>query len=114
MPKSQRKEDGMVRHSAPAMTIEAREAQLIAKAIDLAEKQLDEGTASSQVISHFLQLGSTRAKYEMEKLKLENKLISAKADDISMSRHSEEMYTNAIKAMQIYQGVYNGDKDAAD
>lgn len=36
----------------PALTPEARENQLISLASDLAEKQLREGTASSQVITH--------------------------------------------------------------
>ena len=45
----------------PALTPESRENQMIALAIDLAEKQLQEGTASSQVITHFLKLGTTKA-----------------------------------------------------
>ena len=44
----------------PALTPEARENQMISLAVDLAEKQLMEGTASSQVITHYLKLGSTK------------------------------------------------------
>jgi hypothetical protein len=39
------------RRRAPATTPEARENQLISLAVDLAERQLLEGTASSQVLS---------------------------------------------------------------
>ena len=38
----------------PALTPEARENQLISLAVDLAEEQLRDKTASSQVITHFL------------------------------------------------------------
>lgn len=54
--------------SRAALTPEAREKQLIALAIDVAEEQMRNGTASSQVISHFLKLGSTRAQIEKELL----------------------------------------------
>ena len=46
--------------SPPVMTPEARENQLISLAIDLAEQQLRNGTASSQVITHYLKLGSSK------------------------------------------------------
>ena len=61
----------------PALTPESRENQLVSLAINLAEKQLREGTASSQVITHYLKLGSTQAKLEQEKLKQENELLKA-------------------------------------
>ena len=57
----------------PALSPEARENQMISLAVDLAEKQLIEGTASSQVITHFLKLGTTKAELEKEKLRKENK-----------------------------------------
>ena len=65
-----------------ASTPEAREQQLIALAVDLAEKQLIEGTASSQVISHFLKLGSIRAQIEKELLEKQRDLAAAKAESI--------------------------------
>ena len=43
-----------VKRGRPALTPEARENQLISLAIDLAEQQLRDGTASSQVITHYL------------------------------------------------------------
>lgn len=88
----------------PALTPEAREGQLISLAIDLAEKQMIEGTASSQVITHYLKLGTERARLEKEKLQRENELLSAKTEAIKSSERIEELYSNAIKAMQIYSG----------
>ena len=88
----------------PATTPEGRENQLIAMAVDLAERQIIAGTASSQVISHFLKLGTTREKLEQEKLANENRLIQAKVDDIQSNAQTAEMIDNAVKAMSSYQG----------
>ena len=94
----------------PALSPEARENQMISLAVDLAEKQLKEGTASSQVITHFLKLATTRAQLEKEKLTRENKLLDAKTKAIESSERVEELYANAIKAMQSYSG-HGGDDD---
>ena len=65
----------MAKSRRPAMSPDARENQMINLAVDLAEKQLEEGTASSQVITHFLKLGSSKERLEREKLEEENKLL---------------------------------------
>ena len=88
----------------PALSPEARENQMISLAVDLAERQLQEGTASSQVITHFLKLGTTKAELEKEKLKRENELLTAKTESIQSAQRMEELYANAIKAMQRYGG----------
>lgn len=95
----------------PALTPEARENQLISLAVDLAEKQLLEGTASSQVITHYLKLGSTREKAEREKLQKENELLTAKAEALKSQKRVEELYTDAIAAMRRYQGVGEDNDD---
>lgn len=95
----------------PALTPESRELQLIALAVDLAEQQLRDGTASSQVISHFLKLGSSRAELEREKLARENELLRAKADSIQAQQSRDDMFREAIEAMRRYQGISGGDKD---
>ena len=87
-----------------ASTPEAREQQLIALAGDLAEKQLIEGTASSQVISHFLKLGSIRAQIEKELLEKQRDLAAAKAESIKSGARMEELYLNAVNAMKSYSG----------
>lgn len=88
----------------PALTPDAREKQLISLAVDLAEQQLREGTASSQVITHYLKLGSSRERLERERLEEENKLLKAKTEQIKSAERQEEMYKEALKAMSRYQG----------
>lgn len=88
----------------PATTPEARENQLISAAMDLAEKQVREGTASAQVISHFLKLGSSRERLEQERLANDNLLTLQKIDEIKSRANTEELYKDALKAMSSYQG----------
>lgn len=89
---------------APATTPEARENQMIAKAVDLAERQLMEGTASAQVISFYLKLGSSREKLEQERLARENDLLQAKAEAMASAKRVEELYVTALNAMRSYAG----------
>ena len=93
----------------PALTPEARENQLISLAVDLAEEQLRDKTASSQVITHFLKLGTTKAELEKEKLAKENELLSAKTESIESQKRIEELYAEALNAMRRYNG--QGDPD---
>lgn len=93
----------------PALSPEARENQMIALAVDLAEQQLRDGTASSQVITHFLKLGTTRAELEKEKLRNENEVLKAKAKSIESAEETKILYENALKAMRKYSG--GGDPD---
>ena len=92
------------RRRPPATTPEARENQMIALAVDLAERQLIEGTASSQVISHYLKLGSTKERIEKEILLKQKELIEAKTENLKSSKNIEELYANAISAMRSYSG----------
>ena len=98
-----------VKKIRPALTPEARENQMISLAVDLAEKQLQEGTASSQVITHYLKLGSMRERLEREKLAEENKLLRARTKSIEEAADMKDLYEKAIKAMQRYSG--NGDDE---
>ena len=94
----------MAKSRRPAMTPDARENQMINLAVDLAEKQLEEGTASSQVITHFLKLGSSKERLEREKLEEENKLLRAKTENLQSQKRVEELYTEALAAMRRYSG----------
>lgn len=97
----------------PATTPEGRENQLISLAADLAERQLTDGTASAQVITHFLKLGSTRERLEQARLENENLLLSAKVDQLASAKKVEELYEQALKAMRTYAGhdVVEEDED---
>lgn len=99
------------RRIRPALSPEARENQLISLAEDLAEKQLIEGTASSQVITHYLKLGSIKGQMELEKLKRENELLKAKTESLQSMQRIEELYTNAIDAMKRYTVGGTDDQD---
>lgn len=98
---------------APAMTPEGRENQLISMAVDLAEQKLRDGTASSQLVTHFLKLGTEKARIEKEILEEQRKYLAAKTESINESKHVEELYSNAINAMRSYSGMetYNDDED---
>ena len=93
----------------PATTPEGRENQLISLATDLAEKQMLDGSASSQVITHYLKLGSTKDQIEKEILIEQKKLIVAKTQSLQSSKKVEELYKNALNAMRSYSG--NGSSD---
>jgi hypothetical protein len=93
----------------PALSPEARENQLISLAVDLAEKQLLEGTASSQIITHYLKLGSTKEKIEKEILMKQKELIEAKTQSLQSAKRIEELYMNALNAMRKYSGQGSSD-----
>lgn len=88
----------------PAMSPEARENQLISLAVDCAERQMREGTASAAVIVHYLKLGTEKERLEREKLKAENQLLQAKTQAIEDAKNEQELYINAIAAMKRYGG----------
>lgn len=95
----------------PAISPEARENQMISLAYDAAERQLLEGTATSQVIVHFLKLGTEKEKLERERIAKENKLLEAKVDLIESAKHSEELYAEALAAMKAYSGRKDDEDD---
>ena len=92
------------RRGKPATTPEAKENRLISLAVDLAEKQLRDGTASSQVISHYLKLGTSREQLEQRKLEKETRLLEAKVESLESTKRVEELYNKALGAMRSYSG----------
>ena len=97
-----------------AMSPEARENQMISLAVDVAEQQMLKGTASSQVITHFLKLGSRKEQLEREKLENENELLRTRIKALESSEKSEEMYTKVLRAIKEYSGredIDDGDYD---
>lgn len=95
----------------PALTPEAREGQLISLAMDCAEERLRNRTATSQEVVHFLRLGSMRERLERERLENENILLRAKTEALESQAKIEELYANAIKAMQRYSPSRDDDED---
>ena len=111
--KNSGKEDHV--HSAPpSLSPEAREQRVVAMAYNLAEQQIRDGTASSQVITHFLKIGSTEEKLRREKLEEENKLLRAKTEALQSAKHSEELMQEAIAAFKRYSGGYHQEDEVID
>lgn len=96
--------DRAKRRKAHSSTTEGRENEMIALAMDLAEEQLRNGTASSQLITEFVKRGSTKARLEKEILQEQKELMKAKTEALQSAKNIEELYAGAIKAMQKYTG----------
>lgn len=90
------------RTQSPGTSPESREQQLVRLAVDLAERQLTDGTASPSVINHYLKIGSTRESIERDILEKQAKFLEAKASSISKDREAEELAKEAIAAMKNY------------
>lgn len=105
---------GSKRRIRPAISPEAREKQMISLAVDLAEQQLMDGTASSQVITHFLKLGTQKERIEQEILEKQKELITAKTEALQSQKRVEELYADALTAMRSYQGVTAVDEEDED
>lgn len=88
----------------PATTLEGREDQLIAAAMDLVERRIREGTASAQETVHFLKLGSVRNQLEQEKLRAENEVLLTRVKDMESRRSSDDVYARALAAFRGYSG----------
>lgn len=103
---AQRKKSSNIERPArkPAKTPEAKENHMISLAVDLAERQLKEGSASSQVVTHYLKLATTREQLEQKKLEQETILLEAKAQALESTKQAEEKYEKALQAMRRYSG----------
>jgi hypothetical protein len=114
MPKKKKTEapSSEKRRIRPALTPEARENQMISLAVDLAEQQLLDGTASAQVITHYLKLGTMKEKLEREKLQKENELLMAKTKALESTERIEQLYAEAMEAFKSHGSI--GDYEEMD
>ncbi len=99
------------RNLRPPVSIEAQENLMISLAVQCAEKQLREGTASSQVITHYLKLGSSKERIEKEILEKQKELIEAKTKNLNSSNEAKELYNKALIAFRKYSGAYDEDDE---
>lgn len=97
------------RRRPPATTLQGRENQLIAMAYDEAERQILEGRATSQLLTHFLKLGTTREQLEQKKIANETRLTDAKIESLESQKNVEKLYADALKAMKSYDGTGSDD-----
>lgn len=97
--------EGRRRNRRPATSPEGRETELAAAAYDLAAEQIEQGTASSQVITHFLKAGSMRERLEQQRIAHENELLQVRRENLEAQTRIEELYAEAIGAMRSYAGA---------
>lgn len=102
------------RKGITARTPEGVENQLIGLAIDYAAKKLLDGTASSQIVTHFLKLATTKEKLENEKLRADLRVADAKIKRMEQQTTSQKLYEEAIKAFKSYSGNVDEDEDDYD
>lgn len=104
MPRLSKEPKRLEKRSAPPLTPEARENMLISLAMDRAEEQLRDGTASAQVIVHYLRLGTQKDRLEREQLSKKNELLTAKTEAIQSAKDTERLYAEAMRAFRSYSG----------
>lgn len=94
------------RELRPSLTPEAEQGQMIALATALVKQRLIDGTASSQETTHFLKLAANKQKDELEMdiLKQQKSLITAKTEALQSQKRVEELYAEALSAMRSYSG----------
>src|SRR3954471_9483464 len=101
----------MARNRSPARTPESREDELAALAYNLAEEQIREGTASSQVVTHFLKAGSRRERMEQMRMEHEIELMQVKKEQLEGQKRVEDLYVSALEAMRSYSGLEPSSED---
>lgn len=114
MAPAQKPTESAGRRLPAATTPEARENQLIALAYDRAEQQIADGTASAQVLAHFLKLGSSRERLEQKRIDREILLADSKIEQLASSKRIEELYGEAMDALRGYQGKDNAPESNGD
>jgi hypothetical protein len=95
----------------PAMTPEDQEDQLISLAVDLAVQRLRDGTASNQLVTELIKLGTTKERLAKEKLQRENEMLRAKTEALEAAKDNGERYAAAIRAFAEYSGHPEYDED---
>lgn len=88
----------------PSRTEQEEEKRAIGLAMDLAIEQMRKGTASSQIITHFLKLGSIKEQAELEKTLNEIELLKAKKKAIEYAEEQEKKYEEVVRAINTYSG----------
>jgi hypothetical protein len=109
-----RKETSPGAKRPPATTVVGRENQLIALSYDMAENQLRAGTASSQVMTHFLKMGTERERLERLKLEQETLLAQARVEQLASAGRMEALQEEAIAAFRGYQPSQETDIEYED
>ena len=97
-----KRKDDSPKSMPPALNPDARENQMISLAQDLAEQRLRDGTASSQLVVHYLKLGTAKARLEKQLLSAQVELAKAKTEAYHAAKENAETYKKAVEAMRRY------------
>lgn len=100
-----------VRKSQSPKTPEEMETYLIGLAYKRTEKQILDGNVSPTTLNYFLRLGGTRAEIELEKLKNENHLLSARTSAIEAEENLMSLFAQAMDKFGVYAGETQDDQD---
>ena len=89
----------------PPTTDEERAMQMSAMALDSIEERIREKKASPSELLYCAKLGSEEARLDRQIQRENVKLLQARTEDIQRSKNTEELYRQAIKAFQSYNGI---------
>lgn len=98
----------------PAPNPEIAEQRCIDASFSLALRQLEDGSASPSVITHFLKMGTEKTRLEREKLEKETALLKTREHAIRSAEQTEKIYADAVQAMKIYTGQMSDEDDEDD
>lgn len=96
---------------SPKRSGKAQESYIISLAMNEAEKRIKDGTASSQLLCHFLDLATEKKRLENKKLESDVKVAEAKIKQINQAIADGELYQQAIEAFQRYSGHSEDDDE---
>lgn len=85
--------------------------KLIALSYSQAREQLESKTASSQIVTHFLTLGSPATILKNEQMRLQNELLIEKIRSEKESQRLSGMVDQVLRALQSYIYVPPGATD---
>lgn len=90
---------------------------LVAMSLDRIEQQIADGTVSSQVLTHYAKLGSSREKLEQERLRNENEVLRKKVETMEAAVDVKNLMQDALSAFKGYSGAssdFDPDEDDYD
>lgn len=89
--------------SNKSMDPEVRWNQVISKAFDKVEQQIEDGTVAPSVLTFLLKMGTPKDKLELENLKTKSELNTSRKKQIEETQTSKELAEAAMDAMRGYR-----------
>ena len=99
---AEKKVSGGTRKLPPAQSPEELEKRNIHLAEERAAKMLEEGTAPTSILLHYLKLGTSKAELEKAKLENETKLLTAKTEALESAKDVSKMMEDVMNCIKGY------------